>query len=231
MTNGVDNENRAIAANLESLKQKRKNLKSSLTRFETFISKYKNVDNIENLKARTIRINSVLDEFMDIQNKIIEIEGEGDKLLEKLTNFESSFFATTAAANLIINRNERLLQTLNQSQTNSASSNQSSSEVNSASSHVKLPTINIPTFSEKYESWLNFRDTYKSLEYGSSSNIQKFHYLRSSSADEAAEQLQSLETTEANYEIAWSILKDRYKNNNLIINSHIDAIFNIPAST
>ncbi|XP_043474287.1 uncharacterized protein LOC122506260 [Leptopilina heterotoma] len=221
----------SVNGNLESLKQKRKNAKSALTRFETFVSKFKSGDNIENLKARTVKINNVLDEFMEIQNKIIKIEGESDKLVDELTNFESSFFSVIGSANLMINRAERLTQSLSQSQINSPLTHHSLSDVNSVSSHVKLPTINIPTFSGAFESWLNFRDTYSSLihENNSLSNVQKFYYLRSSLADEAAEQIQSLETTEANYEVAWSILKERYENNNLIINSHIDAIFEIPS--
>lgn len=201
---------------LENLKQKRKIVKATLTRFETFVTKFKNGDNIENLKARTTRIDSILDEFMKIQGHIIEIEGESDKLTEELTNFESSFFSVIASANIIINRTERLFQAFAHSQTNNSVSNQSASDVNIISSHVKLPTINIPTFLGAYESWLNFRDTYKSLIHDnySLSNVQKFHYLRSSLAYEAAEQIQSLETMDANYEIAWSILKDRYENNN-----------------
>lgn len=223
----------SVIASLESLKQKRKNVKASLTRFETFVGKFKNGDNIENLKARTVKINNILDEFMEIQNQIIGIEGESDRLIDELTNFKSSFFSVIGAANLIINRTERLSHSLSQSQINSPASNPSPAEINTVSSHVKLPTINIPTFSGAYESWLNFRDTYNSLihENFSLSNVQKFHYLRSSLADEAAEQIHSLETTDANYEIAWAILKERYENNNLIINSHIDAIFEIPSLT
>ncbi|XP_051171022.1 uncharacterized protein LOC127287913 [Leptopilina boulardi] len=150
-----------------------------------------------------------------------------------ITTFETSFFAVVGAANTIINRADKLTQSFSQSQTNSVLSNQSPSEINTITGHVKLPTINIPTFSGAYELWLNFRDTYSSLihENFSLSNVQKFHYLRSSLADEAAEQIQTLETTDANYDIAWSMLKERYENNNLIINSHIDAIFDIPSLT
>lgn len=45
-------------------------MKLSLTCSESFILKYKNGDNIENFKARTIRINNVLDKFMEIQKKL-----------------------------------------------------------------------------------------------------------------------------------------------------------------
>lgn len=47
--------------------------------------------------------------------------------------------------------------------------------------------------------------------------------------DEAAEILHSLEITEANYESAWSMLRERNDNKRVIINKHIQAIFVLPA--
>lgn len=58
--------------------------------------------------------------------------------------------------------------------------------------------------------------------------LKKWYYLRSSLSDEATEQIQSLETTDAHYDIAWELLQKRYENVNLIINSYIDAISEIP---
>ncbi|XP_073960534.1 uncharacterized protein [Choristoneura fumiferana] len=45
--------------------------------------------------------------------------------------------------------------------------------------------------------------------------------------DSAALIIRSLDFSADNYEVAWSLLCDRYNNNRLLINNHIQAIFNI----
>lgn len=60
------------------------------------------------------------------------------------------------------------------------------------------------------------------------SSIQKFHYLKACLKDEAAEVIASLETTHDNYQVAWDLLKTRYDNRKFIINSHVQALFDIP---
>lgn len=219
--------------NIDELKQKRKGLKSSLTRFKTYLSSVNNESNIEELKARLDKIKGVCDQFIEIQCQIAIIEGENDEGSNEVALFEDSFFVALGVANTFINeRAARIIQA--QEPTNGSSASQSTNvssfaDINTIAGRVKLPTINIPTFSGAYEQWLHFRDTYKSLIHNNAtlSKIQKFHYLRSSVSGEAAEQIQSLETSDVNYDIAWDILQGRYENRNLIINSHIDAIFEI----
>lgn len=60
------------------------------------------------------------------------------------------------------------------------------------------------------------------------SGIQKFQYLRSSLSREALQVIHTLETTEENYEIAWRLIKERYENKKLIINTHIKELFELP---
>ncbi|EZA59724.1 hypothetical protein X777_16372, partial [Ooceraea biroi] len=57
----------------------------------------------------------------------------------------------------------------------------------------------------------------------------KFQYLRTSLVGDATNVIHSLEITEANYEIAWNLLKQRYDNKRVIVNTHIKAIMDLPS--
>jgi len=95
--------------------------------------------------------------------------------------------------------------------------------------NLKLPKIDLPSFSGNYEEWYPFHDTFHSLIHRDNSitEIQKFHYLKSSLKGEAAEVIQSLEISSNNYKEAWLILKRRYDNKRLIIQKHIKALFDL----
>lgn len=92
---------------------------------------------------------------------------------------------------------------------------------------VKLPRIQLPTFSGSYEEWLTFNDLFTSLVHNNStlSKVQKLHYLKSSVSGEAEVLLRHIQVTENNYDQAWSILKDRFGNKRLIINSLMKRLF------
>lgn len=61
------------------------------------------------------------------------------------------------------------------------------------------------------------------------SEIEKFHYLRSSLKDKAAEVIKSIETTTANYHEAWAAVKERFDNKRWIVQKHIRAMFEAPS--
>lgn len=88
----------------------------------------------------------------------------------------------------------------------------------------------MPQFSGKYEDWFAFHDTFQSVIHvnNSLSDVQKFQYLRASLKNEAAEVISSLELSNQNYEIAWSLLKERYDNTRVLVQTHIKAIFDLP---
>lgn len=94
---------------------------------------------------------------------------------------------------------------------------------------VKLPTIILPTFDGTYEKWLNFHDTYSSLIHSSQTLtvIEKFHYLKSTLSGGALQLIQSIEVTNENYDVAWTLLKERFTNKKLLIKKHVNALFEL----
>nr|CAI5870044.1 unnamed protein product [Callosobruchus analis] len=103
-----------------------------------------------------------------------------------------------------------------------------------AMNHVlKLPAIKLPTFNGKVNTWVEFKETFKTLVDGnkSLSNIQRFHYLRNSLDSDALDIIKSIEVSGNNYELAWQTLSDRFENKRLIVFSHIKEILEYPQIT
>ena len=77
-----------------------------------------------------------------------------------------------------------------------------------------LPKITLLTFWGFHEDWEFFWDLFWFLVYIGSrfTSVRKLHYLISSVTGWARESLKGLEITEANYNVAWNLLKSRYDN-------------------
>jgi len=66
-------------------------------------------------------------------------------------------------------------------------SDQGHSVHSNSTSHIRLPTIVLPTFAGDTCSWLHFRDTFEALVVNNDTllNVQRFHYLIASLKNEA----------------------------------------------
>lgn len=106
-------------------------------------------------------------------------------------------------------------------------------DTNQRSNQIKLPPINLPTFSGQYKDWSSFSNLFKTLIETNDhlSKCQKFHYLKSSLTGEAEQLLNNYNITDENYNEAWARLEERYNNNSFIVDSHLDTLFNLPKLT
>ena len=84
---------------------------------------------------------------------------------------------------------------------------------------TRLPQLDLKTFDGSLLEWISFRDMFDSAIHKSSSisKVQKLVYLKSLLRGEAARQIQSLVLSEANYDIAWKLLNERYQNDREIL--------------
>ena len=120
-----------------------------------------------------------------------------------------------------------------------ASASSSSSNTNNLNgnlditSAVKLPHIKLSTFDGSPDKWLEFKDIFCSLihENKKLQNVQKLIYLKGALIGEPSNVLQSITTTDDNYEVAYRALVDRYDNHNLIKQGNVKAIFELPRIT
>jgi len=76
---------------------------------------------------------------------------------------------------------------------------------------------------------ISIPDIFNSVIHSNStlSSSQKLQYLKSSVISEASNIVCSLEIFDANYEIAWARLKERYDNKRVVIQNHIRAILEL----
>jgi len=233
---------------LDSLIKARKVIKSTFTRFITYFNSIKDTectsDILIQLNLRLERSEPLLTEFMNVQDSIDNI-----LIKEMPQNVSSTDRATIEAAeraNLEKSEQERssfediyynhiaqvksYIVRANQSTTTSIStSNIPQNNSVGLTSGVKLPNLNLPTFTGSYSEWMQFNDIFKSLidSDTSLSNTQKFYYLKSCLEGEAATILDSLKVTDLNYTIAWQLLQDRYQNKKIIVNNHLKHIFDL----
>ncbi|XP_018362903.1 PREDICTED: uncharacterized protein LOC108761065 [Trachymyrmex cornetzi] len=95
---------------------------------------------------------------------------------------------------------------------------------------VKLPTVKLPIFDGRTEEWKRFYETFQSLIHANEviPNIQKFQYLVTSLSGNAAKIIESIELTDANYSVAWELLKKRFDDPRAIKKKHIQCLFAMP---
>ncbi|XP_013172758.1 PREDICTED: uncharacterized protein LOC106121591 [Papilio xuthus] len=101
----------------------------------------------------------------------------------------------------------------------------------STSTEIKLPAIQIPTFSGSYTDWPSFRDLFTSIVHKNTTldNVQKLHYLKSLVAGEAEQLLRSITITNDNYIKAWETLYNRFDNKRYLANSIFKKLFSLKA--
>lgn len=73
-----------------------------------------------------------------------------------------------------------------------------------AASHIRLPKLNLPIFSGKYQEWIPFSQMFRTIITNNTrlTNIERFQYLKSSLSGDAADAIKSLELSEQNFQVA-----------------------------
>lgn len=177
-----------------ALKERHCIIKGQLFKFTTFIDRFNESRNVPELSARLEKAEELWAEFDKIQT---EIELVDDTQAVHRDAFEAAYFA-------VIGRARELKQTRpdeHLTQTNHACINQ----------NVKLSALKLPKFSGEYSKWIQFSDTFRAIIHNNHAltTTQKFYYLRSCLSGDAARALDTLEASDANYDIAWNILRER----------------------
>lgn len=181
---------------LSALKRRRGNIKAACTRTETFVNNVQGLTPIvrAQLEERRLHLNTYWEEYSEIQSRIEAIDDEESS---DRTGFEETYYSLCARIRHQLQSEEAELRARSSSPSIAVEGSVESL------SHVRLPRLNLPTFSGKYEEWFPFHDTFTEVIHNNKSlgNAQKFQYLRAALTDEAKNIISALEVSDRHYEL------------------------------
>src|SRR5277367_2619437 len=209
-------------SDLAALIKKRGTAKATLTKTITAVETLLQVSPIpvDQLKAKLDGLEEANHRFKQAQDEI-EVtcaEPELDGHLNERGEFNDKFFMSK-------DKILKAIITVIPTNTRPPITNQAES-----SAKIQLPRINLPTFDGKYTDWVSYHDLLSALVLNNTalSKVEKLQYMKTFLRGEPLKLLQSIQTTEANFEEALKRLMDRYNNKRLIVNSHVRALLNAP---
>ena len=221
-----------MTAELKDLIGRRGVMKRQIIAFQKFFDggTFTDASTRMELSMRTTRLEASYGEFLAGQTQIELLDSREEQLAER-SAVETAYYAAISPAMVLLEAAQ-----VNQRRASQASSIQGAAENlrrPNTESAIRLPPISLPEFDGDYKRWLNYRDTFDSFvhRHKDLSDIQKLHYLKSSLRNEAAQVIESLETTAANYLPAWEQLCERYDNHRKMVGGHIHALCSMPSIT
>lgn len=95
--------------------------------------------------------------------------------------------------------------------------------------NARLPKLILPKFKGDVKNWTSFWDSFKSAVHNNESipKVDKFNYLNSLLEGTAYKTVQGLPLTEANYDSAVAMLKDRFGDPQQIICAHMEGLMKV----
>ncbi|XP_018400775.1 PREDICTED: uncharacterized protein LOC108778168 [Cyphomyrmex costatus] len=217
------------AQDISVLKKHRAIVKGACTRIHTYIDaiSFATPAIAAQLEKRRIKLDEYWSQYNAIQAEIELLdENEGNDRI----GFEEAYYSLCAKIRELLNP-----LSAPRAQPTQPYSPSTSSAFNRSENHcsVRLPKLNLPTFSGKYDEWFPFYDSFNSIIHSNASisDVQKLQYLKSTLTGDASGVISALEISAANYQIAWDILKERYDNRRMIVHTHIKAILDLPSLT
>ncbi|KAL0829475.1 hypothetical protein ABMA28_004237 [Loxostege sticticalis] len=219
----------ADSKDLEKLIKKRSALKSKLTIFNNYVTLLKtspklSPEQLLDLEGRFDKFEAIYPIFDDLQSDIELLSDDPADECQDREQFEDQYHKLAASARSLLGA--RLQRDLRDGSVSCYEDVQAS---NSKLNCVRLPKIDLPVFHGNYQHWLKFRDTFTSLIHSRQDmdDINKLHYLHASLKGSALLVIDNLDFKADNYESAWKLLCDRYDNKRLLVNNHVQALFNV----
>ena len=164
------------------------------------------------------------------ENAQTELEVLSDDHLKERELFEEQYYYVKARFTELLYP-EDIHTTADNAPACSSNSSGSLHSTHASSSHIKLPSIEIPSFDGTVSKWFHFRDTFDSLiiQNKTLQDVQRLHYLISSLKGEAKALISNLPITHDNFSVAWDLVTHRYNNVKLIAMTHVKQLLQLPA--
>lgn len=95
--------------------------------------------------------------------------------------------------------------------------------------NLKMEPIKLPKFNGEKENWILFREQFLSFVHKKDiPKAIKMHMLFSHLTDKALRVIKGITPVATNYDRAWTVLNNRYNNNQMLINHHLKRFFGLP---
>ncbi|XP_058813142.1 uncharacterized protein LOC131677376 [Topomyia yanbarensis] len=202
----------------QQLLNRRTTLIASIGRAEQFVKNYLVERDAGQVSIRIEHLDTVWMGLDEVQSELENMEETNEGMAQNLqirSHYETSYFQIKAALKsyLPLSPSTNVIP-----------------QAYSGLSAIKLPTISLPEFDGDYNQWLAFHDTFVALIHDNAEvpAIQKFHYLRAAVKGEAAQLIESIGISSANYTIAWQALVSRFANEYLLKKRHLQALLDCP---
>ena len=220
------------APRIKELNLSRDVIKGQITTFSKFLSTFKTDQspNAFKLTGRLDRFKNSFTDFDAIQSEIERLpttQNDVDRAMTERFAIQEAHFTVLAEAEEIM----AILSPPSPPAPNAGAEDGAPRVI--PRRRVKLPETSLPVFSGRYEDWLPFHDSFKSLIHDQDdlSNIEKLHYLKGAVTGEAANKIKHISITDENYKRAWDLLQKGYADKRLIIAKHLSLLLKLPVQT
>lgn len=213
-------------------------LKGSLTRHKQYTDDIPPETTLAHLMIRMEKLEETWTNFIDIDDQVSNLVGQESNFDE----FEDIYFESRATYQNEIQRLRVLNNPVQQNQCDDLNTTfgrfveqqqtliSNLTQRNSEQSDLRLPKLNIKSFSGRYEDWPSFKDTYLHGVHDRNDipDVNKFLFLKSVLTDEAASLIKHMLVTSENYQSAWDKLSSRYDRPRHIITAYIKLFIDQP---
>ena len=219
---------------LEQLKRSRSAILGVTTKLETKLrpyldkaKEYITADDLSYLRTIERQLEKRFEDAGALNSAALERTTDTDSDLEKEIEDAEDF------ENKIGTQLERISSFLDQFEVSdsavAAAINASPTSSSSTTGNLKMPNFDLPKFKGHYKDWTPFYEQFMASVDSSTTiaDIQKFNFLKAALSGEALQLVSHLPLSNSNYKIALKSLMDRYDNERLTVNSHLDAILQL----
>ena len=168
-----------------------------------------------------------LDTLKNLDEQILELVEDETKItteIEEAADFNERIYECMVKIDSILCLKQEKPDPMNQHPVLATTAGQS------ATKSTRLPKLILKKFNGEAYQWQSFWDSFSSSvnTNESLSDVEKFNYLRSLCEQGAASTIVGLALTDTNYKVAVDLLKKRFGNVDVVINSHMDRLLKLP---
>lgn len=189
-----------------------------------------NIRNIHFLQLHQKTVEHCYQECNDIQNQIYALPLSEDRLKEE----NESYIEFEALHNDLALRLCMLIEAVTKAEVAAVvpASVPPNPALQAAPAQPYLPPLQVPlpTFDGSYEKWYSFKSMFTTVmnRYRQEEPALKLFHLRNSVVGQAAGIIDQDLVNNNDYDAAWLVLTQRYEHKRVIVDKHVENLFNLP---